>query len=267
MALNLDQIRNRLNSLQTTTSRTNNMYKPQPGKQVVRILPYKFADDTTVGGAFIEQYFHYDINKRTYLSPITRGNPDPIQEFAERLKSTGSREDWNLSKKLTPKLRTFAAVVVRGEEGEGVKFWGFGKMVYEELLSILADPDYDDITDPVSGRDVQVEVKMPEETGKSYPTTTIRVKPNQTPISSDETQMKNFVENQTDMKDIFQEMSYDELKEILQNWLNPSDDEDEKVVAKETATPTETKSTEKTTSADTTKVTNVSDAFDELFNS
>ena len=150
MALNLDQIRNRLNSLQTTTSRTNNMYKPQPGKQVVRILPYKFSDDTTVGGAFIEQYFHYDINKRTYLSPITRGNPDPIQEFAERLKSTGSREDWNLSKKLTPKLRTFAAVVVRGEEGEGVRFWGFGKMVYEELLSILADPDYGDITDPVS---------------------------------------------------------------------------------------------------------------------
>ena len=33
-------------------------------------------------------------------------------------------------------------------------------MVYEELLSILADPDYGDITDPVSGRDVQVEVKM-----------------------------------------------------------------------------------------------------------
>ena len=75
MALNLDQIRNRLNSLQTTTSRTNNMYKPQPGKQVVRILPYKFANDATVAGAFIEQYFHYDINKRTYLSPITHGNP------------------------------------------------------------------------------------------------------------------------------------------------------------------------------------------------
>ena len=149
-----------------------------------------------------------------------------------------------------------------GEEGEGVKFWGFGKMVYEELLSILADPDYGDITDPVSGRDVQVEVKMPEETGKSYPTTTIRVKPNQTPISSDETQMKNWVENQTDMKDIFQEMSYDELKEILQNWLNPSDEDETQVVEE---TKTESKSTEKV-SEDTTKVTNVSDAFDELFN-
>ena len=136
-------------------------------------------------------------------------------------------------------------------------------MVYEELLSILADPDYGDITDPVSGRDVQVEVKMPEETGKSYPTTTIRVKPNQTPVSSDETQMKNWVENQTDMKEIFTENTYDELKEILQNWLNPSDDVQEESVGVEEDT-TETTSEEKTS---TTKVTNVSDAFDELFNS
>ena len=52
MALNLDQIRNRLNSLQTTTSRTNNMYKPQPGKQVVRILPYKFANDANPSRCF-----------------------------------------------------------------------------------------------------------------------------------------------------------------------------------------------------------------------
>ena len=139
-------------------------------------------------------------------------------------------------------------------------------MVYEELLCILADPDYGDITDPVSGRDVQVEVKMPEETGKSYPTTTIRVKPNQTPVSSDETQMKNWVENQTDMKEIFTENTYDELKEMLQNWLNPSDDVQEESVGTKEDT-TESKSTEKTTSADTTKVTNVSDAFDELFNS
>ena len=103
----------------------------------------------------------------------------------------------------------------------------------------------------------------PEETGKSYPTTTIRVKPNQTPVSSDETQMKNWVENQTDMKDIFQENTYDELKEILQNWLNPSDDTQEESVGIEEDT-TETTPEEKSS---TTKVTNVSDAFDELFNS
>ena len=257
MALNLDQIRNRLNSLQTTTSRTNNMYKPQPGKQVVRILPYKFADDTTVGGAFIEQYFHYDINKRTYLSPITRGNPDPIQEFAERLKSTGSREDWNLSKKLTPKLRTFAAVVVRGEEGEGVKFWGFGKTVYQELLSIIADPDYGDITDPVSGRDVAVEFKTAEETGKSFPSTSIRVKPNQTPIIEDKAKLEAMLDNQKNIADLYQELSYEELTGVLNEWLNPSEEGDE---TKKEAAPVSATITE------STKVEDTSAAFDELFN-
>ena len=257
--MDLNAIKNRLSQLQTTNNRTSNLWKPQPGSQVVRIVPYKFNADNP----FIELYFHYDLGGKNYLSPISFGRPDPIEEFAQKLKSTGSKEDYRLGKKIEAKMRTYAPVVVRGEENQGVKFWGFGKTVYQELLSIIADPDYGDITDPVSGRDVQVEVKMPEETGKSYPTTTIRVKPNQTPVSSDETQMKNWVENQTDMKEIFTENTYDELKEILQNWLNPSDDTQEESVGIEEDT-TETTPEEKSS---TTKVTNVSDAFDELFNS
>ena len=50
-------------------------------------------------------------------------------------------------------MRTYAPVVVRGEESQGVKFWGFGKTVYQELFH-NSHPDYGDITDQVSGRDV-----------------------------------------------------------------------------------------------------------------
>ena len=82
-------------------------------------------------------------------------------------------------------MRTFAPVIVRGEEKAGVKFWGFGKTVYQELLSVIADPDYGDITDPVNGRDVSVEFISAEESGASFPKTNIRVKPNQTPISDE----------------------------------------------------------------------------------
>ena len=59
---------------------------------------------------------------------------------------------------MEPKLRTFVPVVVRGEEGEGVRFWGFGKTVYQEILGYI-DPDYGDITDPTSGRDLTIEYK------------------------------------------------------------------------------------------------------------
>ena len=59
------------------------------------------------------------------------------------------------------KLRTFVPVVVRGEEGEGVRFWGFGKTVYQEILGYIG-PDYGDITDPTSGRDLTIEYKSEE---------------------------------------------------------------------------------------------------------
>ena len=130
-------------------------------------------------------YFHYDLGGKNFLSPISFGRPDPIEEFAQKLKSTGSKDDYRLGRKIEAKMRTFAPVVVRGEEKEGVKFWGFGKTVYQELLSVISDPDYGDITDPLNGRDVNVEFKTAEETGATFPSTTIRVKPVTAPISED----------------------------------------------------------------------------------
>ena len=143
MAINIDAIRGRLNKLQNTQKKSDNLWKPTPGKHQVRIVPYKFDKDNP----FIELYFHYNINNKTYLSPQSFGRPDPIVEFADRLKRMGDKEDWKAAKQMEPKLRTFVPILVRGQEGEGIKFWGFGKTVYQELLGVIADPDYGDITD------------------------------------------------------------------------------------------------------------------------
>jgi hypothetical protein len=250
--MDLNAIKKRLNQLQTTNNRTSSLWKPQPGKTQIRIVPYAFNKDNP----FIELFFHYNLNNRSYLSPISFGRPDPIEEFAQKLKGSGSKEDYQLSRKLEAKMRTFAPVIVRGEEKQGVKFWGFGKTVYQELLSIIADPDYGDITDPVNGRDVVVEFISAEETGASYPKTNIRVKPNQTPIS-DEPEVIELVKTQQDIKEIYQELSYDDLTDVLNEWLNPSeDDEDEK---EESVSASEISSAK--------SVSNTGDAFDELFNS
>jgi hypothetical protein len=201
-------------------------------------------------------FFHYNLNNRSYLSPISFGRPDPIEEFAQKLRASGNKEDYQLSRKLEAKMRTFAPVVVRGEEKQGVKFWGFGKTVYQELLSIIADPDYGDITDPVNGRDVVVEFLSAEETGASFPKTNIRVKPNQTAVS-DEPEILELVKKQQDIRDIYQEQSYDDLTEILNEWLNPDDKPSEEG----------TKDTVSTPQLETSKVSNTADAFDDLFNS
>jgi len=252
--MDLNAIKKRLNQLQTTNTRTSSLWKPQPGKTQIRIVPYAFNKDNP----FIELFFHYNLNNRSYLSPISFGRPDPIEEFAQKLRGSGSKEDYQLSRKLEAKMRTFAPVIVRGEEKQGVKFWGFGKTVYQELLSIIADPDYGDITDPVNGRDVVVEFLSAEETGASFPKTNIRVKPNQTPIS-DDPEVLEVIKKQQDITEIYQELSYDDMTEILNEWLNPSEDDTNEEESKS--------DTVSTSELEKSKVSNTKDAFDDLFNS
>jgi hypothetical protein len=150
------------------------------------------------------------------------GRPDPIVEFAEKLKRTGDTDDWKAGKKMEPKLRTFVPVIVRGKESEGVKFWGFGKTVYQDILGYIADPDYGDITDPNTGRDIVLEVMSAEESNASYPTTTIRVKPATTKLADTPEQIQQLLDGQKEITELYSELSYAELKSVLENWLNPS---------------------------------------------
>ena len=253
--MDINAVKKRLAQLQTSTTRSTNLWKPQPGKTQIRILPYKLNTDTP----FIELFFHYDLGGKSYLSPTSFGRPDPIEEFADKLKQSGNREDWRLGKKLEAKLRTFAPVVVRGEESQGTKFWGFGKTVYQELLSLIADPDYGDISDPINGRDVVVEFKTAEETGASFPKTSIRVKPNQTPITEDKAVLTDLLDNQKDIREVYNELSYDELAEALGDWLSPGEEE-------ETTTKTDTNVPASTLQSAVSNTSNVTDAFDDLFN-
>jgi hypothetical protein len=277
---------NRFKSLQNNTKKSDSIWKPANGKSQIRIVPYKFNKDLP----FIELYFHYNINNKTYLSPMSFGRPDPIVEFAEKLKRTGDTDDWKAGKKMEPKLRTFVPVIVRGKENEGVKFWGFGKTVYQDILGYIADPDYGDISDPMSGRDIVLEVTSAEESNASYPTTTIRVKPATTKLHDDPSVVKELLDNQKEITELYSELSYAELKTILENWLNPSaaaigDDEmvDELEAPKPkttTATTATAKPAAKTNpddeigdlpwekKAEPTKAKDdVASAFDDLFNS
>ena len=208
----------RFSSLQNNTKKSDSIFKPANGKSQVRIVPYKFNKDIP----FIELYFHYNINNKTYLSPMSFGRPDPIVEFAEKLKRTGDTDDWKAGKKMEPKLRTFVPVIVRGKESEGVKFWGFGKTVYQDILGYIADPDYGDITDPNTGRDIVLEVMSAEESNASYPTTTIRVKPATSKLADSPETIQSLLENQKNITELYSELSYSELKGVLENWLNPS---------------------------------------------
>lgn len=268
--VDLEKVRQRLQQIKNSTAKQTNLYKPKPGKTQIRILPYKFQPDYP----FIELFFHYDLGKKPILSPSTFGEPDPCIEYAEQLKRTGSKEDWLLSKKLEPKMRVFAPVVIRGEENDGAKFWGFGKTVYQELLTIIDDTDYGTIYDPIEGRDLTIEFIPAEDTGKSYPDTKILVKPKITPLTENAELMKKLLENQKDINDIYTKPSYDELKAILLKWLNPEPSEED--AGDDVPTPNTStdegnddgvpaRSTKKTPKKVVEGVEDVGAAFDELF--
>ena len=247
--MDLDAIKSRLNQLQNT--QTNAFWKPQPGKSQIRIVPYLHDKNNP----FSELFFHYSlVPNKTVLSPLSYGRPDPVQQFADKLKSTGNKDEWIQGKRIEPKMRTFVPVVVRGEENEGVKFWGFGKTVYQELLGIIADPDYGDISDATTGRDIVVERQTPAEAGNQYGKTTIRVKPNVTALSDDSNSLTKLLDEQPDIKELYNEPTFDELKEHLSNFLNPSDSTEETTEKEPEMVATEGSS-------------NVEDDFDKLFNS
>ena len=261
--MDLNAIKSKLESLQNQTSTSNNFWKPEPGTQVVRIVPYKHNKDNP----FVELYFHYNLGQnKTYMSPVSFGRPDPVQEFADKLKSTGDKDEWIQGKRLEPKMRTFAPVVVRGREDEGVKFWGFGKTVYQELLSVIADPDYGDITDPTNGRDIGIERQTPAEAGNQYGKTTVRVKPNQTPITDNKEMLQGVFDNQPKLTELYTEPSYDDLKEALATYLNPDNDVDTDTTTTSNGVAATTAPTTNTGTTKTAKTENVEDAFDQLFN-
>ena len=102
--MDIEQIKKKLQQLQSTTSTKENFWKPIPGKTQIRIVPYKFNKDNP----FVELYFHYNLgNNKTYLSPVSFGRTDPVNEFSEKLKSSGNRDEWLQGKKIEPKMNLF----------------------------------------------------------------------------------------------------------------------------------------------------------------
>lgn len=196
-------------------------WKPKLGKQQIRIVPSKFDKDNP----FREIYLHYGFSKGPILALTNWKESDPIVEFAKSLRKSSEKEDWQLAKKIEPKLRVFAPVIVRGEEDKGVRLWEFGKKTYEQLLGIATDEDYGDFTDVQEGRDFTVEGTEGEVAGKTVIECAVRVKPKTSPLSTDAEQIKKFLEEQPDILTVNRKYTFEQLKDVLQNWLDPKEEE------------------------------------------
>jgi hypothetical protein len=198
-------------------------FKPTIGKQTIRVVPFKYNKEFP----FTEMKFYYGIGSRKVIaSPLNWGEKDPIAEFAKQLRGTNDKENWRLAKKLDPKTRIYAPVIVRGEEAEGVQLWEFGKEIYEAFLQMAADEEVGDFTDIMSGRDIKMTTVGPEATGTKYNKTTIAPSMKTTPLSDDSKQIEKWLEEQENPKDLYKPLPFDTIKQALQEWLNPEDEEE-----------------------------------------
>lgn len=267
MSLNIAALKAKLNQFKGQGERSDALWKPKDGKTVVRIVPWK----DNVENPFVELYFHY-LGNKTHLSPISHGNRDPIEEFADELTAEGTKDAWAQARPFRAKLRAFVPVVVRGEEEKGVRFMSFGKTVYQELLSIISDPDYGDITDAKNGRDIVVEYIPQEKSDTSFAKTLVRPKPNQTPLSESAETVQRFLTEQPDIRAIFKEPTYNELKVALERFLDPSAPTTPIAVStpavREESTPITSPTTTRSnvTEKKNTSVKDMIDEFDEVFN-
>ena len=249
----LDLVKKRLKQFSDSSAKNSGLWKPS-GEHTVRLVPYKYADFP-----FIELYFHYDFNKKNILSPISFGRPDPIVEFADKLKASGDKESFDLSRKLYPKMRTYVPLIVRGEEDQGVRFYGMGKTVYEEILKIMDDPDYGNIFDPYTGTDLVIHYETPAEVGNDYGKTSIRAKRNTSRLAESDEAIENLLNNQKPITDIYKELSYEDIDSILKDWLNKDDEEE----VPDTSPKADSKYVEK---VDDNVVEKADQAFNNLFN-
>lgn len=197
------------------------VWKPAPGENHIRAVPLKGNSITP----FQELHFHYNLGGKTYLSPLSYGDPDPIAEFSDALIGEGglSKEDWKDAKKFYPQTRTYLPIIVRGKEEEGVKFWGFGKTTFKDLLSIIENPDYGDITDPMTGRDLKITFTDKDKTNAtSFPETKVVARVKETPLHTDKAVVHNLLNDQPVLLDSFKKHTYAELEEVLAKYIDPN---------------------------------------------
>lgn len=230
MSIDIKKMKAKLVALQNKGGSKTQFWSPKEGnKYNLRIVP------TPDGDPFKEYWFHYELGTQGgFLCPKKNfGDSCPACEFASKLFKEKDEESTKMAKKFLPRQRFFSPVVVRGEEKEGVKIWGYGKLAYQDLINLVLNPDYGDITDPEVGTDLGVSsAKAP---GQSFPMTKITPARNTSKLcQGSEQDCKDLLDSVPDFDTLHTRKSSDEVAVILDEYLAGSTDAEAEGDSKET---------------------------------
>ena len=221
MGINLDKMREKLSSLRGDGNSSDTFWRPEDGDQDIRIVP------TSDGDPFKEMWFHYNVEKGGFLCPKRNyGDECPVCEFASQLWRDGVDNNDDGSKKVAKSLfvrpRFFSPVMVRGEEDKGVRLWGFGKTAYKELLNLVLNPEYGDITDTNEGTDLTINYGKPP--GAQFPQTTITPRRKPSPLADTEEKITEALNQIPDFDSVFERKTPQQVQTMLDEFLLSEDD-------------------------------------------
>ena len=260
MGIDLSKMRAKLNAVQNRGggSKKSQFWRPEDGEQTIRIVP------TADGDPFKEFFFHYNLGKNAgFLSPKKNfGEDDPLDGFIRQLFNEGTEESTKMAKSLMARQRFFSPVIVRGQEEEGVKVWGYGKQVYEQLLNLVLNPEYGDITDPNEGTDLLL--SYGKQAGASFPQTKLMPsrKTSQTCKDLTDDSCKELLDSIPDFNSLFERKTPEDVQQMLDEYL--AGDNAEELSAETTRYGGNSSSSNTTTASGGSTV---DDAFKELLGS
>ena len=214
MAIDMKKMQSKFSNLKARSG-GGSWWKPNDGVQTIRILP------TEDGDPFKSFYFHYNIGKENgFLCPNNNfGDNCPVCGFVKNLYREGDDESKNMARQLNAKSRFFSPVLIRGEEGEGTRIWGYSKTVYETLLSLVLNPEYGDITDLETGVDLDLQYGKPP--GGQFPVTKLTPRRQSSSLCKDlsDERCKELLDTIPDFSTLFERKTTDDVQKMLDEHL------------------------------------------------
>jgi hypothetical protein len=193
------------------------MQNENSGQKRLRILP------TPDGSSPFKEVWYHEVQvegkwNKIYDPGKNDNERSPLTEIHDELMSTGKESDKELAKAYKPRKFYIVKVVDRDNEADGVKFWRFkhnykNEGILDKIIPIWKAKG--DITDPVSGRDLIIELtKAKTPKGATYTVIQTVMHDDPTPVHTDAETAKAWTEDPLTWVDVYSKKPVEYLEAI-----------------------------------------------------
>lgn len=219
---NLERLRQIYELSKNSSSQNVNWWSPSWGDNIIRVLPPIDENDV-----FFFEIAKHRVNNEWYYclkykkDPETgKTSPCPVCEYRTKLFRSGDKDLIKIAKDIKPKKQFLMNIIDRKSEEPTVYVYSAGIKIWNKMVSTMLDDDID-ITDIEEGYDflIKKEEGAKTELGQfpNYDNSKAKRKPS--PLHEDPSVVKSILNSRYDLKSIPIYESYDELKSIVEDFV------------------------------------------------